>query len=133
MSPNMLLEERRNRLLELVRRRGFASLPDLAGELEVSESTVRRDLDYLEESGTAKRTHGGVFYTGASPQLPQSAAIVARVSPQPGQGLPNSPAVAQTGQPSATPVASGVMIRAATRARLSIATPSEGAEGWGAC
>ncbi len=39
-------------------------------ELEVSESTVRRDLDYLEESGTAKRTHGGVFYTGASPKLP---------------------------------------------------------------
>jgi DeoR/GlpR family transcriptional regulator of sugar metabolism len=49
--------------------RGFAALPDLAGELDVSESTVRRDLDYLEESGEAKRTHGGVFYTGPSPKL----------------------------------------------------------------
>lgn len=66
----MLVEERRNRLLELVRTRGFAALPDLADALQVSESTVRRDLDYLEESGTAKRTHGGVFYTGASPKLP---------------------------------------------------------------
>jgi DeoR/GlpR family transcriptional regulator of sugar metabolism len=45
-------------------------LTDLADELSVSESTVRRDVDYLEEMGTAKRTHGGVFYTGPSPQLP---------------------------------------------------------------
>lgn len=54
----------------MIRLRGFASLPDLARQLEVSESTLRRDLDYLEESGTAKRTHGGVFYTGPSPKLP---------------------------------------------------------------
>jgi DeoR/GlpR family transcriptional regulator of sugar metabolism len=66
----MLTEERRSRLLELVRLRGFASLPELAGELRVSESTIRRDLDHLEESGTARRTHGGVFYTGPSPKLP---------------------------------------------------------------
>ncbi|HEV3418490.1 MAG TPA: DeoR/GlpR family DNA-binding transcription regulator, partial [Pirellulales bacterium] len=56
--------------LELVRSHGFASLPDLAEKLQVSESTVRRDLDQLETSGTAKRTHGGVFYTGSSPKLP---------------------------------------------------------------
>ena len=54
----------------MVRLRGFASLAELASELSVSESTVRRDLDHLEETGTAKRTHGGVFYTGPSPQLP---------------------------------------------------------------
>jgi len=66
----MLVEERRNRLLELVRLRRFASLPELAGELEVSESTVRRDVDYLEEQGAARRIHGGVLYTGVSPKLP---------------------------------------------------------------
>lgn len=66
----MLVEERRNQLLEMVRSRGFASLPELADELKVSESTVRRDLDFLEDVGTAKRTHGGVFYTGPSPKLP---------------------------------------------------------------
>jgi len=66
----LLVEERRSQLLELVRTRGFASLPELAEQLQVSESTVRRDLDYLEESGTARRTHGGVFYTGPSPKLP---------------------------------------------------------------
>lgn len=66
----MLAEERRDRLLELVRGRQFASLPELAEELAVSESTVRRDLDQLEEQGTAKRIHGGVLYTGVSPKLP---------------------------------------------------------------
>ena len=69
MSNPAFAEERRSRLLELVRVRGFASLPDLVSELQVSESTVRRDLDYLEEAGTAQRTHGGVYYTGPSPKL----------------------------------------------------------------
>lgn len=69
MALQLVAEERRGRLIELVRLRGFAALPDLANELQVSESTVRRDLDYLEESGEAKRTHGGVVYTGPSPKL----------------------------------------------------------------
>lgn len=66
----MLVDQRRTRLLEVVRSKGFASLPELAGELRVSESTVRRDLGILEQQGEAQRTHGGVFYTGASPKLP---------------------------------------------------------------
>lgn len=66
----MLVEERRNRLLELVRVRRFASLPELAETLEVSESTVRRDVEQLEQQGEAKRIHGGVLYSGTSPKLP---------------------------------------------------------------
>jgi DeoR family transcriptional regulator, fructose operon transcriptional repressor len=66
----LLADERRNRILELVRTRGFAALPDLAKVLKVSESTIRRDLEQLEEAGSAKRTHGGVLYTGTSPKLP---------------------------------------------------------------
>ncbi len=67
----MLAEERRHRVLEIVRLRGgFASLPELADELRVSESTIRRDLDHLERSGVARRTHGGVFYTGKAPSQP---------------------------------------------------------------
>jgi DeoR family fructose operon transcriptional repressor len=65
-----LAEERRTRLLELVRTNGFAALPDLAKALNVSQATVRRDLEHLEGAGTARRTHGGVFYTGTSPKLP---------------------------------------------------------------
>jgi len=66
----MLVEQRRERLLELVRQRRFATLPELAEELQVSQSTVRRDLEILEELGAARRTHGGVLYCGSSPVLP---------------------------------------------------------------
>jgi DeoR family transcriptional regulator, fructose operon transcriptional repressor len=66
----MLAEQRRNRLLELVRTRRFASLPELVEQLGASESTIRRDLSQLEEQGSARRIHGGVLYTGSSPKLP---------------------------------------------------------------
>jgi DeoR/GlpR family transcriptional regulator of sugar metabolism len=59
-------EIRRDRLKNLVQTRGFASLGELAETLEVSESTIRRDLEQLEQSGDARRTHGGVFWTGKS-------------------------------------------------------------------
>ncbi len=65
----MSAEARRDRLLEVIRNKRFASLPDLAEILAVSESTIRRDLGHLEESGTTRRTHGGVLYAGPSPKL----------------------------------------------------------------
>ncbi len=60
---------RRARLLEIIQKRGFSSLPDLVESLEVSESTVRRDLTHLEQQGVTRRTHGGAFYTGPSPHV----------------------------------------------------------------
>jgi len=66
MSP----EIRRKRLLELVRSKRFASLPELIEELQVSASTVRRDLNHLEKEGVIRRFHGGVLYSGKSPKLP---------------------------------------------------------------
>ncbi|MGL4461262.1 MAG: DeoR/GlpR family DNA-binding transcription regulator [Planctomycetia bacterium] len=57
----MLVEERRQKLSDLVRRRGYVSLPDLAATTGVSESTVRRDLDVLHESGVLRRTRGGAM------------------------------------------------------------------------
>ncbi len=62
-------ESRRERLGELVQSRGFASLGELAETLEVSESTIRRDLEQLEKEGLARRTHGGAFWTGESDTL----------------------------------------------------------------
>lgn len=59
-------DARRGRLRELVQERGFAALGELAASLEVSESTVRRDLEQLETEGVARRTHGGAFWTGNS-------------------------------------------------------------------
>lgn len=65
----MVSADRRNQLLELVRQQGYAQLPDLAKQLSVSESTIRRDLAHLEQQGLARRTHGGAFYSGPSPKL----------------------------------------------------------------
>jgi DeoR/GlpR family transcriptional regulator of sugar metabolism len=61
--------ERRGRLTDIIRVQGFAALDELVRELGVSESTVRRDLDALEEQGVARRTHGGVLYSGGLPRL----------------------------------------------------------------
>ncbi len=69
MSSAITTEQRRARLLELIRQQGFVSIPDLRAALDVSESTIRRDLDALEETGEAQRTHGGVFYTGPTASL----------------------------------------------------------------
>jgi DeoR/GlpR family transcriptional regulator of sugar metabolism len=57
----------------LIRSQGFVSIPDLRAALDVSESTIRRDLDYLESEGEAQRTHGGVFSTGPTASLRQFA------------------------------------------------------------
>lgn len=62
---------RRARMLEFIRQQGFVSIPELRDSLDVSESTIRRDLESLEESGEARRTHGGVFYTGSVSNIRQ--------------------------------------------------------------
>jgi DeoR/GlpR family transcriptional regulator of sugar metabolism len=57
-------------VLEMVSRRGFATLNDLAQAIKVSESTIRRDLDYLHQHGLVKRTHGGALLNGEGSTLP---------------------------------------------------------------
>ncbi len=65
----MLGEERRGRLLELIRSLQFASLPQLVEHLRVSESTIRRDLELLDEQGVTRRIHGGVLFVGSSSKI----------------------------------------------------------------
>ncbi len=66
----MLVEERRQRVLDLVSRRGVIGLEDLAREIQVSQSTLRRDLNFWHEQGVLKRTHGGAIYVGDNSGLP---------------------------------------------------------------
>jgi DeoR/GlpR family transcriptional regulator of sugar metabolism len=66
----MLVEERRRRVLDLVSERGFVALVDLAKAVRVSESTLRRDLDYWHQQGVLRRTHGGAIYVADSAGLP---------------------------------------------------------------
>jgi DeoR family transcriptional regulator, fructose operon transcriptional repressor len=71
MVATMLGEERRNRLLEIVRGHQFASLPQLVDQLGVSESTIRRDLEALETQGITRRIHGGVLFVGSGAKVMQ--------------------------------------------------------------
>jgi DeoR/GlpR family transcriptional regulator of sugar metabolism len=52
-------EERQHRIGEYLQKVEFASLEEIAKQVDASVSTVRRDLSVLEASGTLKRTHGG--------------------------------------------------------------------------
>jgi len=55
------MKERMDRVLEILARRGYRSVSELSGDLDVSEMTVRRYLDRLEQQQLIKRTHGGAF------------------------------------------------------------------------
>ena len=55
----MILRERQDRIVSALRSGGAASVRDLAQSLQVSESTIRRDLDLLDRNGELTRTYGG--------------------------------------------------------------------------
>ena len=55
----MTTYERRQSLLDILRKQPGLRVPELAKLLDVSEGTVRNDLNALEEEGRLKRVHGG--------------------------------------------------------------------------
>jgi DeoR/GlpR family transcriptional regulator of sugar metabolism len=75
----MLIVERQNRVLEILRSRKTAELEDLARELDVSASTIRRDLESLESKGLVQRTHGGAIFKGDA--APPAASVVSPEAP----------------------------------------------------
>jgi DeoR/GlpR family transcriptional regulator of sugar metabolism len=66
----VLVEERRQRVLDLVSRKGFAGLAELARAIRVSQSTIRRDLEYLHQQRLLRRTHGGAIYPADGEEAP---------------------------------------------------------------
>src|SRR5271168_3917910 len=65
----VLVEERRQRVLDVVSQRGFVPLAELARTIQVSPSTIRRDLEYWHQQGALRRTHGGAVFVGDSAAL----------------------------------------------------------------
>ena len=55
----MLARQRQAFILERVREDGAVSVADLVRELGVSDMTVRRDLEILDERGLLEKVHGG--------------------------------------------------------------------------
>lgn len=56
---NMQVNERREEILELLKQKHKISIPDLAELLQVSEITVRRDLELLDHNNQIVRIRGG--------------------------------------------------------------------------
>src|SRR5215471_6156239 len=52
-------EERQHRISEYLQKVEYASLEEIARQVDASVSTVRRDVSALEFSGQVRRTHGG--------------------------------------------------------------------------
>jgi DeoR/GlpR family transcriptional regulator of sugar metabolism len=58
-NSNLLAEQRRALILDEVRRRGGVRVNELTRRLNVSDMTVRRDLDALARQGVVEKVHGG--------------------------------------------------------------------------
>lgn len=58
-NQNLLAEQRRALILDEVRRRGGVRVNELTRRLNVSDMTVRRDLDTLARQGVVEKVHGG--------------------------------------------------------------------------
>lgn len=57
----MLVGERRRKIVDVLESDDRAQVGELATLFGVSESTIRRDLQLLSETGVVERTHGGVL------------------------------------------------------------------------
>lgn len=57
----MLPNQRREKILELIREDGHAKVMDLSRIFKVTEVTIRQDLEKLEKDGDVIREHGGAY------------------------------------------------------------------------
>ncbi|TES88241.1 MAG: DeoR/GlpR transcriptional regulator [Desulfobacteraceae bacterium] len=62
MNNSILPAERQQRVLEILREEFTIRSSNLSELLGVSEMTIRRDLDVLEQKGLVERTHGGAVF-----------------------------------------------------------------------
>ena len=58
----MLSNQRREKTLKLIREDGHAKVLDLSRIFEVTEVTIRHDLEQLEKKGFITRKHGGAYH-----------------------------------------------------------------------
>ncbi|GAA2826507.1 DeoR/GlpR family DNA-binding transcription regulator [Kitasatospora paracochleata] len=65
-TSNLLAEQRRALILDEVRRRGGVRVNELTRQLNVSDMTIRRDLDALARAGAVEKVHGGAVSVEAA-------------------------------------------------------------------
>jgi len=62
MSKNLIPAQRRERIQEYLAIHRIVPSAELSLLLEVSEATIRRDLEWMENQGVIERTHGGAIF-----------------------------------------------------------------------
>ena len=70
--------QRHNEIVTRVRERGSVSVRELSSALDVSASTIRRDLHQLDRAGVLTRVHGGAAVTASDPDATRPFDAVAR-------------------------------------------------------
>lgn len=65
----LLSEPRRRRILDWIQEEGSARVRELAVAFQVSEATIRQDLERLEQEGQITREHGGAFLNTVPAQV----------------------------------------------------------------
>ncbi|MBO5075592.1 MAG: DeoR/GlpR transcriptional regulator [Bacteroidales bacterium] len=55
------IEQRRKYILDQIVKDGFVKVSDLAESLGVTQTTIRKDLNYLESQGVLQRAHGSAI------------------------------------------------------------------------
>ena len=63
----MLKEERFSHILTLIKKKGKANYESLAGDLKVSEDTIRRDIESLNNNGLLLKVRGGAISLSKNP------------------------------------------------------------------
>ncbi|GAB3947281.1 DeoR/GlpR family DNA-binding transcription regulator [Spirosoma harenae] len=66
---SMLPNQRRDKILELLKEDGSAKVIDLARIFKVTEVTIRQDLDKLEKDGLVTKEHGGAYLKNVEDQV----------------------------------------------------------------
>jgi len=66
----MLAIERRTQIIESLETEKRVLVPVLARKFDVTEETIRRDLEKLEKEGLLKKTYGGAVLANLSAELP---------------------------------------------------------------
>lgn len=67
--PGLLSETRRRRILDWLEEEGSARVRDLSDAFQVSEVTIRQDLERLEKEGHITREYGGAFLNTIGTQV----------------------------------------------------------------
>jgi DeoR/GlpR family transcriptional regulator of sugar metabolism len=65
-----LKAERQNRIRKLVEQQGRVMVVELSQQFDVSEATIRRDLEEMDSMGWIQRTHGGALRVGRAAKEP---------------------------------------------------------------